>query len=143
MSKILINYNYNKAKDQYILLDSGVVFADLPVAVMDSEVIIKEPLIVPINGTNTVVEKAAYTSVNKKFRLALDKDGKVVESPEGSEIWLPKDTDVSRLEYVNGQLLLREEQEKTVDEGPIVEQGPIVEENNKPKPKSTNKGNKK
>lgn len=130
MSKILVNYNYNKSKDKYTLLDSGVVFADLPVAVLESEQEIVEPLIVPIKNVMTVVEKEPYIAIHKKFKLALDDKGNVVENENGMEVWLPRKTDVSKLAYINGQLVMREEE--TVSE----------ETTEKPKTKKTNGGKK-
>ena len=65
MSKILVNYNYNKKKDQYTILDNEYVFADLPVAVLESEDEIVEPFIVTENGLWTVVEKQQYLSSHK------------------------------------------------------------------------------
>jgi hypothetical protein len=130
MSKILVNYNYNKSKDKYTLLDSGVVFADLPVAVLESEQEIIEPLIVPIKGTMTVVEKEPYTTIHKKFKLALDNKGNVVESENGMEIWLPRKTDISKLAYINGQLVMKEE---------TISEETEVEEKSKPKNKTGGK----
>lgn len=129
MSKILVNYNYNKTKDKYTLLDSSVVFADLPVAVLESEQEIVEPLVVPIKGIMTVVEKEPYTTIHKKFKLAIDDKGNVVENENGMEIWLPRKTDISKLAYVNGQLVMREEE--TVSEETV--------ENPKPKKSSGGK----
>lgn len=117
MSKILVNYNYNKTKDKYTLLNTDVVFAELPVAVLESEQEIIEPLVVPINGVDTIVEKSVYTADNKKFKLALDENGNVIECEKGVDIWLPKDTDISKLAYVNNRLVLKEE-EKVEGEKP-------------------------
>lgn len=145
MSKILVNYNFNKSKDKYTILDNDCVFADLPVAVMESEQYIHEPLVVPINNVNTVVDKAVYMSKNKKFKLALDEKGNVIESAQGAEIWLPKDTNVEQLAFVNGQLVKKEIQEEPEDKVQIVEDGPVVEEGPviKEVPKKSSKGGKK
>lgn len=129
MSRILVNFSYNKTKDKYTLLDSDVVFADLPVAVMESEQEINEPLVVPIKGVMTVVEKELYTTIHKKFKLALDDKGNVVESENGTEIWLPRKTDISKLAYINGQLVMKEEE-------------PDIKEVENPKPKKSIGGKK-
>lgn len=117
MARILVNYIYNKAKDEYKILENDCVYADQKVAVLETEEIIKTPLVVPIRNQLTVVDKEQYEKFNKKFHLVADKDGNVMEDPNGAEIWLPKDTDVSKLRFINGQLvMLQDEQEKAEPE---------------------------
>lgn len=107
MPKILVNYIYNKSKDEYELLDNQkYVLADMPIAVMETLDEITTPLVVPIKGVNTVVDRKAYESVHKLFRLAADEKGIVTEAPTGAPVWLPKDTDVSKLRYINNRLVL-------------------------------------
>lgn len=113
MARILVNYIYNKEKDEFKVLPPDCVFADQKVAVLETEDSIKRPLVVPINGVLTVVDRERYEQINRKFRLAADKDGKVKEDPHGVEVWLPRDTDVSKLKVVNGQLVkVDDDQEK-------------------------------
>ena len=109
MARVLVNFIYNKAKDEYKVLDQGCVYADQKVAVLETEELINEPLVVPINGAMTVVDRTRYELTNKKFHLAADKDGNISENPNGAEVWLPKDTDVSKLKVINGQLVKVEE----------------------------------
>ena len=112
MAKILINYIYNKLTDKYEIQHSPYVFADMKVAVLETEEDIHEPLVVPIRDQMTVVDRAKYEMFNKKFYLVADKEGIVSENPNGVEIWLPKDTDVSKLRYINGRLVMVEPEEE-------------------------------
>lgn len=127
MARILVNYIYNKAKDEYKILEQDCVYADQKVAVLETEEEIKRPLVVPIRGVFTVVDRDRYEAVNKKFYLFADKEGNVMEGPNGAEIWLPKDTDVSKLRFINGQLvMIADEPEKEQ------EQKETPKEENKP-----------
>lgn len=110
MPKILVNYKYNKKTDTYTVLDNSVVYADMPVAIMDMHVDYEEILVVPINNQNTVVDKNEYLQKHKLFKLKLNEDGSVLEDAKGTPIWLPKDTDISKLKYLNGQLVLVSEE---------------------------------
>lgn len=111
MPQILVNYKYNKKNDTYSLLNNNVVYADMPIAVMELGVEYNDILIVPINKKATVVEKEEYLSKNEKFLLIANEDGSVEEHEEGTAIWLPKDTDISKLRIINGQIVLIEMEE--------------------------------
>ena len=109
MAKILVNYIHNKSKDEYeILNDSKYVFADMPIAAFNTEDDIVIPLVVPIQGIMTVVDRRRYELSNKKFKLIADENGIVSEHENGVEIWLPKNTDISKLRYINNQLVMVE-----------------------------------
>lgn len=110
MPKILVNYKYNKKLDLYKVIKNDVVFADMPVAVMDMGAEYDDILIVPINNVSTVVDKHEYLSVNKKVYLKVDGE-KVFEAPDGTPFYLPKQTDISKLRFINNQLVLVDEQE--------------------------------
>ena len=84
----------------------------MKVAVLETEASIDIPLVVPIQGVMTVVDRLDYESVHKKFHLVADKEGKISEDPRGTEVWLPKDTDISKLRFVNGQLIMIQEEPK-------------------------------
>ena len=112
MTKILVNYVYNKNNDTYSLVNSDFVFVDLPIAVMDINADYKSILVVPINGQNTVVDKDEYLSKNKLFKLVADKDGNIREDQNGVPTYLPKDTDLTKLMYINGQLVLVEDKKE-------------------------------
>lgn len=117
MAKVLVNYIYNKSKDEYeILMGSKYVYADMNVAVMETEDEIRVPLVVPIRGAMTVVDRAAYELINKKFKLVADENGNVLEDENGTEIWLPKDTDLSKLRSINGRLVMVTEEEPKKEE---------------------------
>ena len=105
MAKILVNFIYNKAKDEYKVLEPDCVYADQKVAVLETEEIINKPLVVPMNNIMVVVDKEKYEAIHKKFHLIADEKGNVSEHPNGVEVWLPKDTDVSKLKVINGQLV--------------------------------------
>lgn len=112
MPKILVNYKYNKKTDTYSLLEGEVVFADMPVAVMDMGAEYESVLIVPMNNVNTVVDKEEYLKHNKLFKLSVaDSEGTVVEDPNGAAIYLPIETDISKLKFINGQLVMVDEEE--------------------------------
>ena len=112
MTKILVNYVYNKNNDIYSLVNSDFVFVDLPIAVMDINASYRSILVVPINGQNTVVDKDEYLSKNKLFKLVADKDGNIREDQNGVPTYLPKDTDLTKLMYINGQLVLVEDKKE-------------------------------
>lgn len=112
MAKILVNYIYNKNKDEYKLMDESMVFAEMPLAVMDTDEVINEPLVVLKDGVMTVTDRKIYEIDHKKFKLTANEFGKVVEDPNGVlEAWLPKDTDVSKLRLINNTLVLVENEE--------------------------------
>lgn len=116
MAKILVNYIYDKANDRYEINKGGYVFADMKVAVLETEEEIGRPLVVPINNILTVVDRDKYEIIHKRFRLVADENGIVTENPNGTEVWLPKDTDVSKLRFINGQLVMIQEEPKKEQE---------------------------
>lgn len=118
MARILVNYIYNKAKDEFKVLDQDCVYADQRIAVIETEDIINKPLVVPIKGAMTVVDRERYERVNKRFYLAANEQGEVREEPNGAEIWLPKDTDISKLRFINGQLVYQQDEPKENKEQP-------------------------
>lgn len=125
MAKILVNYIYNKSKDTYEILDQGRVYEALDIAVMETEDNIVEPLVVPIRDKMTVVDRARYEEINKKFKLTVvDEEGRVAEAENGTDVWLPKDTDISKLRYINGRLLMVEEEPKKEETEPKKEKKP-------------------
>ena len=116
MARVLVNYIYHKDTDTYEILRGSYVFADVSVAVLDTDLEIKNPLVVNIKGNPTIVERSVYESANKKFKLEVNDKGKVFESEKGQEVWLPKDTDISKLRIVNGQLVLVDNEKKKEEE---------------------------
>lgn len=106
MPKILVNYKYNKKTDTYTILPNEYVFADMPIAEMDMGAEYDDILVVPINSRMTVVDKNEYMSVNKQFSLAVNPDGTIREDQNGQLVWLPKNTDISKLRFFNGQLAM-------------------------------------
>ena len=114
MARILVNYTYNKSKDEFKILESDCVYADMKIAVLETEEDIKRPLVVPIKDVLTVVDRDMYEKYHKKFRLISDDKGNISEDPNGAEIWLPKDTDISKLKYVQGRLVMLQEEKPKV-----------------------------
>lgn len=115
--RVLVNYIYHKNADKFEIQSGRYVMADMKVAVYETEMEINEPLVVPIKGIMTVVDKATYCRTNRKFRFTVNEDGSVKETPQGGfEIWLPINTDVSKLRYENGNLFLVEEKEEPEEE---------------------------
>lgn len=115
MPKILVNYTYNKKNNKYSLLDSNVVYADLPIAEMELGNEFEEILIVPINKRATVVEKTEYLSKNKLFKLIANENGIVSEDENGTPIYLPINTDINKMRFIDGQLVLIENNEERED----------------------------
>lgn len=113
MARILVNWFYNEQKDEYIILDkNSVVYADMDVAVLNTNETIGRALIVPIRGENVVVDREKYESLYKFLRYRVDKDGNVIEDPKSENAtWIPRNTDISKLKIVNGMLVLLEEEE--------------------------------
>ena len=133
--RILVNYIYNKKEDKFEILEGKYVLADQKFAVMDNEREYKEPIVIKLDGVDTVLDKVEYSKTHRVFRLITDeKTGKVLEHPEGSPIWLPIETDVNKLVFINGQLLLRED-EPAQPEHPKEEKAETPKEE-KPKSKS-------
>lgn len=116
MARILVNYIYNKMTDQYEIQKGGYVFADQRVAVLETEEPINRPLVVPIRNQLTVVDRDRYEAVNKRFYLVADDKGNVKEDVGGAEVWLPKDTDISKLRYINNQLVMVDDEPKKEQE---------------------------
>lgn len=113
MPKILVNYKYNKKTDTFTIINNGIVYADEPIAEMDMYAEYDEILVVPINKRKTVVDKEEYMKNNKIFKLILLSDGTVHEDNQnGQSVWLPKDTDISKLRFIDDQLVLISEDVK-------------------------------
>lgn len=121
MARILVNYIYNKAKDEFKLLENDFVYADQKIAILETEEEIKKPLIVQIRNEMVVVDREKYELTNKKFHLAVDKDGKVFENENGFDIWLPKETDISKLRVINNKLVMVEEEQKKTQPKKVIE----------------------
>lgn len=113
--KILKNYFYDANTDKYQLINSPYVLATEPFAIVDSEMVIREPLVVNVNGTNIVFDRESYERKNKKFYFDVNEDLSLKEVKEGEyqiSIWLPKDTDVSKLRFFNGNVVMVEKESK-------------------------------
>ena len=123
MAKILVNYIHDKSKDEYeILTGAKYVFATEPVAVLNTDLTIKTPLVVQIQGVMQVVDRESFESINKIFKLVSDENGIVKEDPSGVPVWLPKNTDISKLRYINGEIVLIDEEPKNEEQETPVEQ---------------------
>lgn len=116
MPKILVNFKYNKKKNEYSLFDTDVVYADMPIALMELGAEYEEVLIVPIGGQATVVEKSEFLARNKQFFLVADGEMILEDKERGTPVWLPKDTDITELRYINGQILKVENNAEVVEE---------------------------
>lgn len=106
MPKILVNYIYNKKTDKFKLSENEYVFADMPVAEMDLGFESDDILVVPINNKSTVVDRISFLSKNKLFKLKANGDGTLTEDPNGTPVYLPKETDVNLLRLIDGKLVL-------------------------------------
>lgn len=109
MPKIIVNYKYDKKNDKYTIIKDDYVYADLPIAVKEKyEDYNDEILIVPINKVATVVDKKEFLSTHKKFKLAVSGE-LIVEDENGADVYLPIDTDISKLRYINNQIVMLDE----------------------------------
>lgn len=126
MARILVNWIYNKSKDEYKILEPDCVYADQKVAVLETEEKIDRPLVVPIRNNMTVVDRDRYEAIHKKFYLLADEKGNVFEDASGKEVWLPKDTDISKLRIINGQLVMIPDEEKLEQKKEIKPRKPKV-----------------
>lgn len=103
--KIFVNYYYDgNAKKFNIAKFGNIVLATEKFAILDTEIEIREPLVVPTNGFDIVVDKENFEKKNKLFFFFINEDGTVKEVEGEGETyhyskWLPKDTDVSKLRY--------------------------------------------
>ena len=62
----------------------------------------------PINKVATVVDKKEFLSTHKKFKLAVSGE-LIVEDENGADVYLPIDTDISKLRYINNQIVMLDE----------------------------------
>lgn len=106
MPKIYVNYSYNKKTDTYKVFKEEFVYADEPTAVMDKNAEYDEVLVVPIKGVPTVVDKTEYLEYHKAFYLRVEGENIVEDAEKGSKIYLPKDTDISKLKFINNQIVM-------------------------------------
>jgi hypothetical protein len=122
MPKILLNFKVSKKTGQITLKYDEPVFADLPICVADYDVEYTTPVVVNIpNQIPVVMEKEHYDALvnkatlkehEKLFVFKLNDDGTLVEDPEGDiKRVLPKDTDISKLKFVNGEVVWLDEKE--------------------------------
>ena len=105
MPKIIVNYI---TKDDKTKIHKSPVWADLPIAICNLYDEFKDPLIVPTGGIPLIVEKEEYLKTRRKFFLDVNEDGTVKEVDEQAArfvFYYPKDTDVSKLRYVNGNII--------------------------------------
>ena len=113
MSKVLVNYNYDKKKDKYSILENEYVFADLPIAVMETEDIINDPFVTIIDNLKHVVDRNQYMQTHKMFTLALDENGNLVENPNGMKFFTDLDVNFEDLELKDGQIVINKKEKKT------------------------------
>ena len=109
--KILKNYFYDANSDRYQILNTPYVLATEPFVIVDTNIKVEEPLIIPTIYGDTLVDRVSYEKVNKKFFFNVKDDLSVEEVKEGTYQlmkWLPKDTDVSKLKFINGDIVLVE-----------------------------------
>lgn len=103
----MVNYTYIRNTDRFVLSEpTGLVYADKPQAVLNTDLIYNEPLVIPMNGRMTVVDRKTYEDSHKIFYLTSDSEGKVTEDTiNGAPVWLPRNTDISRIRYkmINGK----------------------------------------
>ena len=65
---------------------------------IESEEVINEPMMINEDGVRTLVDKENYLSNHERFKLALDENGKLIETEDGMEFFAPKGTKFEDLE---------------------------------------------
>jgi hypothetical protein len=118
MPKILINYKITNDNTLEIK-NYGVVFYDMPIAIADYDYDYEEPVLANA-GLNypIVLEKAELLKQLKgkqelkKFKFKVNEDTTVKETTGKADVTveLPKDTDISKLRYINNQIVLLDEE---------------------------------
>lgn len=115
--KIFVNYFYDANADRFHILKSqNYVLATEDVAILDTNMVVKEPLVVPTDGPfPIIVDREPYEKNNRLFCLKINDDGTLTEVKEGKfnvKTWFSKDTDVSKLRFVNGQIIMIDDEKK-------------------------------
>lgn len=115
--KYFVNYSYDAITNKFQLFNvGGKVIATEKFAIIDSEMRIKEPLIVPTDNVfDIVVDKETYEKDHRVFNLKMHDDGTFEETTEQEadvRRWFTKDTDVSKLRLINGKILMVETNER-------------------------------
>lgn len=109
MPKIIVNYITKNDKTK---VHKSPVWADLPIALCNLYDEFKDPLVVPTGGAiPLIVEKEEYLKTRRKFCLDINEDGTLKEVPEQAAkfvFYYPKNTDVSKLRYINGEIVMEE-----------------------------------
>lgn len=109
--KIFVNYVYDATTNKFQIVNfGGVVLATEKVAIRDTEIKIKEPLVVEVeNSFPIVVDRESYEKNHRVFNLKENDDGTFDEVDENeAEIrcWFTKDTDVKKLKRINGRIAM-------------------------------------
>lgn len=101
MPKIYKNYIENNG--EFELVDGNVVYTDLPVVAVD--MFKKYNKLFVYNGN--AFEYDEFHSVNKLYKLNVNKDGSLYESEDGKiQVYLPKELNISELRVTpNGDVV--------------------------------------
>lgn len=118
MPKILINYKI-KRDNTLEIKNYGAIFSDMPIAIADYDYDYEDPVLANA-GLNypIVMEKAELLKQLKgkqelkKFKFKVNEDTTVKETTGKADVTveLPKDTDISKLRYMNEQIVLLDEE---------------------------------
>lgn len=118
MPKICVNFKKNKDNSYKLYTDTGLVYADMPIAIMEMDAEYINPIVVMLDNIPTVVEKEEYEKTNKLFKLKIKEDSTLEEDVNGFEIYLPKDTQVKDLRFIDGQIVkINTSDESSPDKG--------------------------
>jgi hypothetical protein len=118
MPKILVNYRIKK-DNTLELKDYNCVFADMPMAIAEYDYHYDQPVLVnagqkfPLVVEKEELLKQLKVKENlKQFKFKVNPDQTVTETEENPDVTveLPKDTDVSKLRYINKQIVLFDEE---------------------------------
>lgn len=120
MVKIFVNYRFKKGKVE--IANYGCVFVEQPIAIAELDREYDDPIIVESNNFKYIVERAEYEQEYSKakanltkFKLVVDNNGTVRNAKESEQptlvIDLPKDTDLSKLHYEGGKLIMFDERD--------------------------------
>lgn len=123
MPQILVNYKKRKDNSIIVIKDS-VVYADMPIAQMDLYEEIENPYIYETGFTfPRVIDKTEFFKNNKEFYIKLgepDEYGQKIiedEDKKSKPLFLPIDTKLEELRFVNGQVLKIDFKEEINEKG--------------------------
>ena len=120
--KIYKNFFYEANTDRYHIMNNPYVLATEPVAILDTNIKVEEPLVVEDDfGLCHIFDRKSYEETHRRFFLRVNEDGTLVEAKPGEKFhffkWHTKETDVSKLRFDGKRIFMIDtEEEPNVEE---------------------------